>query len=201
MDVVISREAGMARNKLIGLMVSLSLVGCSKQVASYTRSAGSVALSAEGDKVYAVDSDNGTLLIASAVDGKLLNTVKVGTNPSRVVVGSDGRVFVSNRGDRTVSVVDVVQLKETAKISTGVEPVGLSFTTSTGHAASWTIALDTLPRTASASAVRPREPTTITSAWRERARVRICSAASPSRISDSLLTPVCAARPLASSTT
>jgi YVTN family beta-propeller protein len=128
MDVVISREAGMARNKLIGLMVSLSLMGCTKQVASYTRSAGSVALSADGTQVYAVDSDNGTLLIASAADGKLINTVKVGANPARVVVGNDGRVFVSNRGDRTVSVVDVASLKETSKIATGVEPVGLSFT-------------------------------------------------------------------------
>jgi YVTN family beta-propeller protein len=121
-------RAGEQTMKKTWIWAGLLAAGCSKHTPAYHASAGSLALSNDGSQVFAVDTDSSTLLIADAKDGHLLHSVKVGASPVRVLVGADGRVFVSNKGDRTVSVVDVANLKETAKIPTGVEPVGLSFT-------------------------------------------------------------------------
>ena len=50
----------------------------------------------------------------------------MGRFPTRVAVARDGRVFVSNRGSRSVSVLDPTTDQVTATLPTGAEPVGLT---------------------------------------------------------------------------
>jgi len=78
-----------------------------------------------------VDPDSAT---TSEVDITTVQstTVAVGSDPNEVVI-LNGRAFVSNRGDDTVSVIDLVSNAVTATITVGDEPFGLAaFTTGTG---------------------------------------------------------------------
>jgi YVTN family beta-propeller protein len=52
----------------------------------------------------------------------------VGLAPERITVGPDDTIYVSNRGERTVSVIQRGQWQEAARISVGVEPTGLAVT-------------------------------------------------------------------------
>lgn len=118
----------MFRHALIAGLAAALLAGCSKPDPQYTGAAGSVALSADGSHVLAVDTDNGVLLVASAEDGHLEKTIKVGANPTRVIRGPDGKVFVSLSGERAVAVVDASKWELIQKVGVDVEPHGLSLT-------------------------------------------------------------------------
>lgn len=113
------------RNTIVALAGLGLLAGCSARKAAYAGNAGSVALSRDGQRVYAVDSDNDALEVAR-LDGTKLTEVKVGHNPARVVVGPDERIYITNRGERTVSVLAGDTFSELARIPVGVEPSGLS---------------------------------------------------------------------------
>jgi DNA-binding beta-propeller fold protein YncE len=113
------------RNIVVALAGLGLIAGCSAKKAAYNGNAGSVAISRDGQRVYAVDSDNDTLQVARP-DGSKLTEVKVGHNPARVVVGPDERIYISNRGERTVSVLSGDKFTELARIAVGVEPSGLS---------------------------------------------------------------------------
>lgn len=106
------------------LLTSLVLlVSCAEETVP-PRASGSLALSPDGLTVYAADTDNGLLI---AVDAKTLEKkgeVKVGAQPFRVSVGSDGTIYVANRGSRTVSVVST-DLTVSDELPTGVDPVGM----------------------------------------------------------------------------
>lgn len=115
------------KKAIVGLAALGLLAGCGGQKSSYTASAGSVALSRDGKLVYAVDTDNDALEVATAPDGTKVAEVKVGHGPVRVLVGADERIYVSNRGERTVSVLQKDGFKELARIPVGVEPNGLAF--------------------------------------------------------------------------
>ena len=115
------------RNAIVALAAMGLLAGCGGSSAGYTASAGSVALSRDGKRVYAVDTDNDALEVVDANTFAKLNEVKVGHLPARVAVGADERIYVTNRGERTVSVLSPDTFKEVARIPVGVEPVGLTF--------------------------------------------------------------------------
>jgi YVTN family beta-propeller protein len=119
----------MLRKVVVGSAVLLGLWGCSQNTASYSRSSGSLALSRDGNHIYAVDTDNNSVIVANAADGSKLQTIAVGKDPVRIVVGKDDRIYVSNRGERTVSVIDPKSLSEVTRLPVDVEPNGLSFTT------------------------------------------------------------------------
>lgn len=89
---------------------------------------GTLALSADGSRLYVADADNNQLLIVDPVGQKVLQSVAVGSEPSHVVTAPDGRVFVSNRQSRSVSVVDPVAGSVVAQIAVGTEPTGMAFT-------------------------------------------------------------------------
>jgi YVTN family beta-propeller protein len=74
-----------------------------------------------------VDADNGTLSVVDAKAQAKIAEVKVGLQPERVLVAPDDRIYVANRGDRTVSVVTRGNWEQpAAQIPVGVEPVGLA---------------------------------------------------------------------------
>lgn len=110
------------RSLLVGSL--LLLVACAEPTVP-PRASGSLAVSQDGLTVYAADTDNGLLI---AVDAKTLEKkgeVKVGAQPFRVSVGSDGTVYVANRGSRSVSVISASDFTVTTELATGVDPVGM----------------------------------------------------------------------------
>lgn len=84
------------------------------------------ALSPDGRTVYAVDAERDRLQVLDRKSGAVRAEVAVGRAPEHVVVAPDGRVFVSNRGSRSVSVIQPGTWREARRVPVGVEPVGLA---------------------------------------------------------------------------
>lgn len=113
---------------VVGAVVAASLFGgCRPPATSVARSSGSVALSADDHRVFAVDTDNGVLAIINT-GTRAVTTVKVGEQPARVVVDANDTAFVANKGSRSVSVVRDGDTTESARIAVGVEPRGMALT-------------------------------------------------------------------------
>lgn len=89
-------------------------------------SSGSLALSTDDSYLYAVDTDNGIMAVIDTSNDTQIATVNVGKNPVRVVVGADDTIYVSNRGERSVSVIHKGEWVEAARIATNVEPNGMA---------------------------------------------------------------------------
>ncbi len=106
----------------------LGLAACQGPTSStYTNASGSLALSQDDALLYAVDTDNDLLAVVDTHTEQVVARVKVGAAPERVVVGPDDTVYVSNRGERTVSVIRKNQWSaDPVKVEVGVEPVGLA---------------------------------------------------------------------------
>ncbi|MFT5435118.1 MAG: YVTN family beta-propeller protein, partial [Myxococcota bacterium] len=88
----------------------------------------SIALSRDESNVLVVDTDNRTLTVSDIDSGAVLHRVPVGRMPERVVVGLRNLAYVTNRGSRSVSVVDIVTGKEVRSLQAGVEPYGIALT-------------------------------------------------------------------------
>jgi YVTN family beta-propeller protein len=109
------------------LVTVLGLTGCEqKPSATYTPSAGSLALSRDDAFLYAVDSDNGIVSVVDTAQHAKVAEVKVGLHPERITVGPDDTLYVSNRGSRSVSVIRRGDWVEAARLEVGVEPMGLA---------------------------------------------------------------------------
>jgi len=81
-------------------------------------------LAISGNKRLVVDSRlNGAVYVYSLPDLKLLGEVDVGKQAEWAAASSDGKtVYIANAGSNDVSVVDVVNLKEVARIPVGQVP-------------------------------------------------------------------------------
>lgn len=104
---------------------SLLLLAACAEPSVPPRASGSLGVSQDGLTVYAADTDNGLLI---AIDAKTLEKkgeVKVGAQPFRVSVGTDGTIYVANRGSRSVSVISGKDLTLAGELPTGVDPVGM----------------------------------------------------------------------------
>lgn len=115
------------RSMLLGaLAASISFTGCTPPSSgTASRASGSLALSSDDSTVFAVDTDNGVLAVINPVTRDVRH-VPVGKSPVRVVVGPDDTAFVTNRGDRSVSVIRKGDTAESARIPVGVEPSGMA---------------------------------------------------------------------------
>lgn len=119
----------MRRHVLAGVLAAaLGLAGCSDRQteATWTNASGSVALSRDDAFLYVVDADNGVLSVVATAQGEKVGEVKVGRGPERVVVGPDDTIYVSNRAERSVSVIRRGDWNEAARIPVGVEPMGMA---------------------------------------------------------------------------
>jgi DNA-binding beta-propeller fold protein YncE len=98
------------------------------ETAEVGRSAGSLAVSADGSRLYLADEDNDALVVVdpSRDAERVVARMAVGDGPQKVLVAPDGRVFTANRYDRTVSLVDPSGARATVSIPVGAEPVALS---------------------------------------------------------------------------
>lgn len=85
-----------------------------------------------GTEVLSTDTDDGTIsVIGKNSEGhhEILRTIPVGNAPrGSVKFTSDGRGFVSNTSQNTVSELDPISLTETRKITVGFGPRGLGIT-------------------------------------------------------------------------
>ncbi|HEX8700386.1 MAG TPA: c-type cytochrome [Myxococcaceae bacterium] len=109
------------------LVAVLGLTACEqKPSATYSPSAGSLALSRDDKLLYAVDADNGILAVVDTESHTKIAEVKVGTSPERITVGQDDTIYVSNRSSRSVSVIRRGEWVEAARLEVGIEPMGLS---------------------------------------------------------------------------
>lgn len=107
----------------------VALAGCvDEKSASYTNSSGSLALSRDDAFLYAVDSDNDVVLVVDTAANAKVAEVRVGRAPERIAVGPDDAIYVSNRGSRSVSVIQrgAGVWTETMQVPVGIEPVGLA---------------------------------------------------------------------------
>ena len=106
---------------------ALAMSSCSRGTSPlWSNSSGSVALSRDDALVYAVDTDNGIVAVRDAVTLESVAVVKVGRGPRDIAVGIDDVVYVSNRADRSVSIVRRDEWAAVATVPVGVEPAGLA---------------------------------------------------------------------------
>lgn len=85
-----------------------------------------VDVAATNDRVWVVNPDNDT--VALVEDDQRVTEVSVGAKPSSIAIAEDGsRVFVTNKADATVSVIDTLSqtVVETIDLPVGSQPHGL----------------------------------------------------------------------------
>ena len=82
-----------------------------------------MAVSADGKKLVVNSRLNSAVYVYSLPDLKLLGSVEVGRAPDWVTLTPDGKTaYVANAGSNSVSVVDLVALKEVTRIPVGQVP-------------------------------------------------------------------------------
>src|SRR5205823_8027608 len=120
----------MTTNKgvVAGAALALMLAGCNQSVSpNYTNSAGSLGNSRDDALLYAVDQDNETLTVVDTKTNAQVKTIKVGKMPERVAVGADDTIYVTNRGERSLSVIKRGDWDSQQKVTDiGIEPVGVA---------------------------------------------------------------------------
>lgn len=91
-------------------------------------SGGSLALSPAEDLAAAVDTDNDRVLILGLARGSVTSerAIAVGRQPMQAAISSDGRLFVTERGDRSASVYDIETGRRLCKTDAGRDPVGIA---------------------------------------------------------------------------
>lgn len=104
----------------------LAAIGGCKKAPVTPPWASSMAVSDDRKFIYATDPDNDLVIVLKARTEAKLAEVKVGRDPERIALGSDGTIYVSNRGSRSVSVIRRDEWREWARIPAGLEPVGLA---------------------------------------------------------------------------
>lgn len=91
-----------------------------------SRGSGSLALSTDDKYLYAADTDNGIVAVIDPEQKLVLERIAVGKSPTKIAVGPDDTVYVTNRGDRSLSVIRKGEWTEAARVPTAVEPNGLA---------------------------------------------------------------------------
>jgi DNA-binding beta-propeller fold protein YncE len=102
--------------------------GCAPNAAGGGNSAnGSLGVSHDDALLFAADSDLDVLFVVNAKTQTVVGEpIKVGRQPEKVLVTPDDTVYVTNRLDRSISVIRKGDTQESARISVAVEPVGLA---------------------------------------------------------------------------
>ena len=121
------------KNRLLGAALAVVMAfapGCSNNSSAGGNTAsGSLGVSRDDALLYAADSDLDTLFVVDAKTQTVVSEIAVGRQPEKVLVGPDDTVFVTNRLDRSISVIRKGDTAESARIAVAVEPVGLAAST------------------------------------------------------------------------
>ena len=111
------------------MTLCLLVVACGKPTESYSPASGSLGISRDDALLYAADSDNNALLVIDSTNESLVQSIPVGRQPEKVLVGTDDSIYVTNRYGRSVGVIRRGEWKVASTIAVGVEPVGLAQST------------------------------------------------------------------------
>jgi YVTN family beta-propeller protein len=122
------------RNRLLGAalaaVMAIAPAGCSNNsTAGGNTASGSLGVSRDDKLLYAADADLDTLFVVDAKTQTVISEIAVGRQPEKVLVGPDDTVYVTNRLDRSVSVIRKGETTESARIAVAVEPVALAAST------------------------------------------------------------------------
>ena len=83
-----------------------------------------IALTADGTILLVVNPDSNSLTLIDTATQAVIAEVATGRDPRTVAVAG-GRAYVSNRGSRTVSVVDIDRRETVAEVEAGYRPYGV----------------------------------------------------------------------------
>ncbi len=117
-----------------GFGLGLFLAGCVQGAPnSWAPANGSLAI--HEDTLFVAHRDGDSVVVVDAARGEALAEIPVGSKPERIVAASDGTVFVSLRGERSVAALAPTEkgdyaVKAVALV--GAEPVGLSLSLDEG---------------------------------------------------------------------
>ncbi|MCO4762745.1 MAG: c-type cytochrome [Myxococcales bacterium] len=85
------------------------------------------ALGVSGNEVFAVDRDNGTLVVLDAAAKlSVKRTIAVGARPEQVIIAPNGDAWVSVRHGGKVVMIPKGAQKVGAEVAVGVEPIGMA---------------------------------------------------------------------------
>jgi len=93
---------------------------------------GSVTLDPAARRLFALDSDNGTLAVVDVRTLRVERTIRVCDGPEQVVVSPNGRAFVSCREEGVVVSVDPASGEGAVRRRLGAEPFGLALSPDAG---------------------------------------------------------------------
>jgi DNA-binding beta-propeller fold protein YncE/mono/diheme cytochrome c family protein len=117
------------KQRLLGAAFAVSLLlgsGCANQPAGGGNTAsGSIAATRDDALLYAADGDLNQVFMVNTRTNEVRG-IAVGKQPEKVLVAPDETIYVTNRMDRSVSVLKRGETTETARIAVAVEPVGLA---------------------------------------------------------------------------
>jgi YVTN family beta-propeller protein len=83
-------------------------------------------VSTDGSTRFTLNASREKVEIRDARTGAPLADVRVGKAPARLALSPDGKLYVSNRGSRSVSVIAPAPYREEGRIEVGIEPTGLA---------------------------------------------------------------------------
>jgi YVTN family beta-propeller protein len=79
-------------------------------------------------RLFTTDTDSGTISVLDANDGapKVISVIPVGNGPRGAVkFTTTGKGYVSNSAGDTISEIDAISMRETARIKVGIAPMGV----------------------------------------------------------------------------
>lgn len=121
------------KNRILGAALAAVMViapGCSNNsTAGGNTASGSLGVSRDDKLLYAADSDLDTVFVVDAKTQTVISEIAVGRQPEKVLVAPDDTIYVTNRLDRSVSVIRAGDTTESARIPVAVEPVALASST------------------------------------------------------------------------
>ncbi|MEM7345691.1 MAG: putative Ig domain-containing protein, partial [Chloroflexota bacterium] len=88
------------------------------------------------DRVWNVNPDNNSVTVIDTVAGNKVAEIAVGTNPRSLALAPDGRVWVVNKDDATLSIIsaDTLAVVQTINLPYASQPFGLVFDSAGNHA-------------------------------------------------------------------
>ena len=115
------------KTRLLAAAFALSFAACSNAPVGHGNTAsGSIAITKDDALLYAADADRNSVFVVDAKSDTKLAEIKVGRQPEKVLVTSSDVIYVTNRLDRSVSVIRRGDTVEATRINVGVEPVSLA---------------------------------------------------------------------------
>lgn len=91
------------------------------------------AVAATNNRAYVLNSSAGTVTVINTLDGTVVSTIGVGTDPVSVVVKADGRAaYVADAAGRSIAVIDTATNTVTRRIALSFTPTTLAISPSGG---------------------------------------------------------------------